>query len=245
MTLDFNGGEYVETDGFTGQIVGATATMTITYDELYGILPIVHKVGFRFIEWQRVTDGNAIYKEMIVSYTESFTVKAIYEIQTFDLVIDPNGGEYDSQSTTVTISNNYGSTIELMIPTRYGYNFTGFTNASNVGLISYDSENNVYKFTYGDGNTTIVAEWQAKLVRVTYNAGEGTLSGTGFAISNDRKTAQKTYDFNSAFGQMPNCTLDGYRFLGWFTQEQEGWQMSPTSLVSDENDFTLYAQYEK
>lgn len=45
------------------------------------------------------------------------------------------------------------------------------------------------------------------------------------------------------YGQLPTPTRDGYTFVGWFTQKEEGDQVLETSLVENDSDHTLYARW--
>lgn len=45
------------------------------------------------------------------------------------------------------------------------------------------------------------------------------------------------------YGSLPTPTRDGYTFVGWFTQKEEGNQVLETSLVETDSDHTLYARW--
>ena len=243
LIFDYAGGTYVETPNFNGTALVDSASMTITFDMPFGTLPEVKKEGWRFMGWY-TSDDTRIYDTMIVSTLSDLDVVAKYETINFDLVINPNGGYYDNSNQTTTITNFYGTEIELLIPTRYGYDFVEWENTTNIGSLSGNLTNG-FKFTFGEGNTTIFAKWNPKLVIVKFDAQQGTIDGNNIAISSDKKIGQASYSFGNQFGKMPIGKLDGYRFIGWFTEKTGGLQMTEGKEISNENNFTLYAQYEQ
>lgn len=243
LTLDFDGGSYVETQGFGGQVQGTSATMTITYGMSYGTLPEVKKEGFKFVGFYN-SSNERIYDSLLVSVLSDFIATAKYETIAFDLTINPNGGTYDGLSTTTTISNIYGTQIELLKPERYGYEFVRFSNSTEFGFIE-GSLKDGFKFTYGAGNTVIVAEWKAKIIQVKYSAMEGYVSGVDFVIDASKKNAYKNYNFGQVIGLMPTAELIGYRFIGWFTEENGGMQLTESKEITNAENFILYAHYEK
>lgn len=240
LTFDFAGGTYVATDGFLGQVFETYATLLIKYGEPYGVLPTVVLTGYRFDNWLR-EDGTQIYATLLASYLEDFTVTADFKIQDYDLVINPNGGKYDDSTETTTITNNFGTEIILLTPTRFGYNFVGFENQSGVG--NAQLVDGVWKFVYGAGNTTLIAKWQPKLIYITFDAGEGKIVGSDMNITADGKRAIKSYLFDDFITAMPSASLEGNRFDGWFMAD--GLQVNETTKVANDENFTVYASYKK
>lgn len=73
-----------------------------------------------------------------------------------------------------------------------------------------------------------------KNVTVTF---EGNNGNTSFA--------SKNVNCGRNYGELPNATLDGYIFNGWFTEMSEGTEVKPNTSVTASSNHTLYAHWIK
>ena len=58
-------------------------------------------------------------------------------------------------------------------------------------------------------------------------------------------TTEKTVAFGDAYGELPTPTWIGRTFLGWFTDIEDGDQITEETLYELTEDQTLYAHWEE
>ncbi len=240
VSFDYDGGEYVETEGYEGD----GTKKGVTYDQTFGVLPMAAKTGMRFLGWFDA-DDKLIDESKLVKILEDITVKAKYENILYTLTIELDGGKYGDLEQVQSFTGIYEQTIEILAPTKTGYNFASYENRLGIG--SVEKVGDIYHFTFGADNSTLYAIWKAMDIRVTFHAQDGELFGSNTAISNDKKTGMRQYKFGDKFNvvsAMPNARLEGYRFLGWFTEPDGGFQMTDEMEITIPTNFDLYAQYE-
>ena len=56
-------------------------------------------------------------------------------------------------------------------------------------------------------------------------------------------TSSKSVTYNSTYGELPTPTWSGYNFIGWYTSENSGTQITASSIVSITSNQTLYAHW--
>ena len=240
VSFNYDGGEYVATEGYEGD----GKTKVVTFDETFGVLPMAAKTGMKFLGWYDV-DDKLIDESKLVKILENITVKAKYENIYYSLVIELNGGKYGDLEQVQSFTGVYGQTIDILAPTKTGYNFAKYENRLGIGSIEKDGD--IYRFTFGADDSTLYAIWDAMDIRVTFHAQQGELFGSNTAISDDKKTGTREYKFGDKFNvvsEMPSARLDGYRFLGWFTEPDGGFQMTNEREITIPTNFDLYAQFE-
>ena len=127
------------------------------------------RIGYTFIGWgEGISDG--------VKYTNGQSVKnltsdnggivnlfAKWEINSYNLVVNPNGGTWNGSTESKTFAQKYGTTKVISNPTRVGYTFNGWK------LNGYGSFNG-QTYTYGEGNGELVAQWSRIVLKVTFDA---------------------------------------------------------------------------
>ena len=152
----------------------------------------------------------------------SYTVPAAQ----FTISFNANGGTTpSSESKTVTYGSTYGT---LPTTTRTGYTFAGwYTDATSGNLRTSDDTVNV------TADTTLYAHWTPNTYTVTFNANGGTTP-----------TATKDVTYTSQYGTLPTPTRTGYAFLGWFTDPNNGTQITSSTTVTITAAQTLYAHWE-
>ena len=142
-----------------------------------------------------------------IKYNESGTptnnvLNYNYVRNKYNLVVNPNGGTYNSSTSKTTYNNiYYGASKTINNPTRTGYNFGGWTlggtNSSLSGLL----------FTMGSDNASLTANWKAKSYTVTLNNQSATTAGT--------KTLTAIYD--SSLPKIIVPTRTEYIFEGYYS----------------------------
>lgn len=217
-----SGGGTVSPNPVTGQentVISVTATPA---------------TGYNFKHW-RYNDSSASggYSEsttnpLRVTITGKRDITAVFELKSYTVTWNANGGTVSPASTTKT----HGSTLgTLPTPTRaataeYSYTFAGWFTAASGGT-------QISSTTTVTGNVTYYAHWTAtkRSYTVTFNGnGGGTPSPSSI-----------TKEYNTALGTLPTCSRTGYTFLGWYTASSGGTKISTTTVVT--KDITYYAQW--
>ena len=218
VTYDANGGE------------NAPAGLTNVYGTTVNVsseVPV--REGHTFLGWR--TNTNEIYVA-----GDSFTLKAdttlyaVWEINTFAVTYNANGGENAPAGQVKT----YGIDLTLATeePTREGYTFVGWAINPNTTTVKYTAGG---KYT-ANAEIVLYAVWRADTYTIKYDANGG---------KGAPESAVKAYDMGlSISGVEP--TRDGYAFLGWATEpDATSATYSPCDIFTDNKDTTLYAVWEK
>ena len=142
-----------------------------------------------------------------IKYNESGTptnnvLNYNYVRNKYNLVVNPNGGKYESSTSKTTYSDiYYGASKTINNPTRTGYNFGGWTlggtNSSMSGLL----------FTMGSDNASLTANWKVKSYTITLNNQSATTAGT--------QTLTAIYD--SSLPKIIVPTRTEYIFEGYYS----------------------------
>lgn len=190
--------------------------------------------GYNFKHW-RYNDSSASggYSEsttnpLRVTITGKRDITAVFELKSYTVTWNANGGTVSPASTTKT----HGSTLgTLPTPTRastaeYSYTFAGWFTAASGGT-------QISSTTTVTGNVTYYAHWTA--TKRSYTA---TFNGNGGSTPSPSSITKK---YNTALGTLPTCSRTGYTFLGWYTASSGGTKISTTTVVT--KDITYYAQW--
>lgn len=190
--------------------------------------------GYNFKHWRynnsSVSGGysESTTNPLKITVTGKRDVTAIFELKSYTVTWNANGGTVSPAS----VSKTHGSTLgTLPTPTRaataeYSYTFAGwFTTASGGTQIS--------STTTVTGNVTYYAHWTA--TKRSYTA---TFNGNGGSTPSPSSI---TKEYNAALGTLPTCSRTGYTFLGWYTASSGGTKISTTTVVT--KDITYYAQW--
>ena len=156
----------------------------------------------------------------------SVTVYAQWELASYTLTINPNGGTMKipdgnntqtsnsysqtfTYSTPVNISSEYDYVFFDMCsqPTKVGYQFTGWKITTGGGNISYtyvyrSDKGYIFDGNYA-GNVTVTAQWEPINYTITYNLNGGSA------------TNKTSYNIETATFALTNPTKTGYTFTGW------------------------------
>ena len=206
-------------------------TMDVTYDSVYGDLPVPTKTGWKFVGWyikglghdEQISAGNK------VSITKDTTLYAKFNMIIYTVTLDANGGTINPSSTSVNYGSTYGN---LPTPTYAGHTFKGWFTAKEGGT-KVDSTTKVERAE----NHTLYAQYSTNQYSITLNPGEG---GT---IVGDTNVIICNYGENVV--NLPNASKQGYTFIGWYTQETGGEKVNSGSKLNITSNLNLYAHYSK
>ena len=158
------------------------------------------------------------------SYTApsaNLTLYAVWAPNSGILIFDANGGSVSEGFRVLAVGQAYGS---LPIPTRSGYNFTGWYTATTGGSQVTEST------TKGSSSTeTIYARWSqaSRSHYLILNCMGGTVSG--------ESTVLIQLSEGAAYGTLPTPARSGYTFVGWFTSTVGGSQISSSTTMGASN----------
>lgn len=190
--------------------------------------------GYNFKHWRyNNLSASGGYSEsttnpLNITITGKRDITAVFELKSYTVTWNANGGTVSPASTTKT----HGSTLgTLPTPTRastaeYSYTFAGWFTAASGGT-------QISSTTTVTGNVTYYAHWTA--TKRSYTA---TFNGNGGGTPSPSTI---TKEYNVALGTLPTCTRTGYTFLGWYTASSGGTKISTTTVVT--KDITYYAQW--
>lgn len=146
----------------------------------------------------------------------------------YTVEFESNGGT-DVESIR-GISEN--STIdEPSSPTKLGHSFGGWYQRNPESETVTESDRWNFASDLVQENMTLYAKWIASEVTVEYESNGGT------AVSSE------TVDFNNVFTRPNDPVKDGYKFIGWYSEDTFV-NLYDFSTTATEN-MTLYAKWEK
>ena len=92
-----------------------------------------------------------------------------------------------------------------------------------------------------DKSVTLYACWAANTWTVTFDYNKP--SNAYYDVTNNN-TKSKTVTYDSAYGSLPSPALNGWKFVGWFTEQTNGTLITKDTIVRTNNNHTLYAHWE-
>ena len=247
VTYDANGG------------TGAPAVANFLYNSTFSISTTVPtRAGYTFVNWYVVENGQYLVPGQARPKTwGSFTLKAQWKANNYDLTISPNGGTFaDNTTETVTadpkLTYNAASwwNVGGYVPKRTGYTFQGFYDALEGGTKVYDETGACVtgtsywtsdkKYCHA-GKLAVYARWKENEYTVTYDTNGGTT-----------ETSTKTFYYGDEVDLTPTAQKDGKIFVGWSTEPDANAALHTLvmpDLATSENaehadwELTLYAVY--
>ena len=208
-------------------------TLTATYSGTSAAftLPTCSKTGYT-CQWAKgSTSGTKIDCNTNTTITGDTTFYMVCTIKSSSLVVNPNGGTWNSSTSSQTFNQNYNTTKTIADPSAtpkytisYNMNGTGitaptspksvnrpFTGFTHTGSGSWNSSTKV--FTFGDSNGTLTAGYNTTssnftlpgltLTGNTCKWAQGSASGTQYAGGTAR-----TVTANTTFYAV--CTINQY-----------------------------------
>ena len=175
------------------------------------------KEGYKFLGWYI---GDEKWSFIGYFITENINLVAKWELATYELNYEYNGGEEVEDATTeYTMLDD---DIELPTPERFGYEFVGW--CATEELI-----NPTDVLPSGStGNRTLYAKWQANTHTIKFESNGGT----------------RYDDLEFGFGEeveLPTPERTGYGFVYWSTEENM--QHEYKGSYEEDTDLTLYARW--
>ncbi len=183
-------------------------------DEVTFVAP--QREGFTFLGWTEAKDtpeeSNVTADEAESLADSNYTIKrgstgekdlvAVWKRNTYTVTYDLNGGKLDEGNSE---SFTYGlEGFELNAPHRDYFVFAGWRDSASGVLYT-----NKFTGTTGTSDVTLTAEWTPDVFNITYDLDGGELP----------EDAPMSYTYETATFKLPTPVKDGYRFIGWTTEE--------------------------
>ena len=234
---------------FSGGITGNDVAKDITVQ--MGNLQLFYDSG-QEIKANNIEPGKIIIKEFTVTNTGDFS--ASYSINMVDMI---NTILKDELVYTLSCEafENYGSSEQKSLGECEGENTTALLYSQiptsqaikednrietkitkkYILTITFNETGSVQNYNQGKSfsGKIYIGDYQGPTIyKVTFNANGGSIS-----------TQNKYVTYNNTYKTLPVPTKDGYEFLGWFTDVDDGVQVIETTPVSLAYDHTLYAHW--
>jgi uncharacterized repeat protein (TIGR02543 family) len=198
----------------------------VEYDSTYGTLPVPERTGYTFLGWYtEKIDGSQITDITKVTTASEHTLYAHWRLNVYTVSFNANGGEEITSTVTVTYGSEYGN---LPTPSYAGHSFDGwYTEETNGNLITNESQVTI------TSNQTLYAHWTINTFKVTFNPGNGSVTSTSMEVV-----------YGQNYGELPTAVLNGYTFIGWFTDTDYEVQITSSTVVNITQEQILFAKYE-
>ena len=190
----------------------------------YGVMPTPTREYYHFLGWFTEKEGGTQVTPDTV-LTEDTTVYAHWQIYTYTVTYNPNGGSVSPTSETKEHGSEYGT---MPTPTRSNHRFLGWFTSANGGT-------QITSTSIVTGNITLYAHWEVIGYTVTYNYNYN--GGTSASKTSALVATGSKVDLS------PTASKSGYSFVGWNTNANATTALSSYTMGS--SNVTLYAIYKK
>ena len=182
--------------------------------------------------------------------TRNFTIA----YNSFNITLDNANATTNGTSTLymryadgVYLDSNYTnkmttSTNPITIPVRTGYSFMGYYDNTTQLIDSTGKITSAFTNTKYSSAKTLNAQWSGNSYTVTANANGGTIPSTS-GWTGTGTTTTKPVTYGNTYSTLPAPTRDGYDFVGWYTSDTDGTQVTSSTTVSTANNHTIYAHW--
>ncbi len=202
---------------------GNPSNIKVTYDSVYGDLPVPTRVGYTFDGWFTEQEGGTqIMSNSTVAITADQTLFAHWTAIKYKIIYNPGTGTNNPENPPVY---TYESEFKFEAPTApEGYEFVGWFNAANNEKISGITEGKT-------GDLTLIARYSPITYTVTFE-----VNGNGATVD----PLKKGVTFGSVYGELPVPTCNGYTFDGWYLNDE---LVNADTRVTTADNHTLTAHW--
>lgn len=197
------------------------------------------KTGYTWKGWysNNAGNGNALTanKDYTTAITANTTIYAVYTANTYTVELNQEGA---TTVGTESVTATYGAAMpNITPPTRTGYTFNGYFDATSGGTKYYNANGSSAKNWDKTSNTTLYAQWTANQYTITYkDQNNANFSGThasGYPTTHTYGTATTLKD----------ATKTGYTFDGWHTDAACTNKVTSLGATAYTANITLYAKW--
>ena len=226
----------IKFDRNAADAVGSMDDISAAYDEEVKLpLCAFTRDGYTFTGWGSYKGEDKV-KNLAGEDGAVVTLKASWRGLPVNVTANLNYSGAENIIRTGAVGNNYNYIVkpdgetkysELESPVRTGYIFDGWFDAAEGG----NEITNQYKFTAKDAEkgVTLYAHW-SEAVTITFDANGGSCSPT-----------TKDIKKGTAYGFLPEASMSGKAFDGWYTEKDGGVKAARDTVFSEST--TLYAKW--
>lgn len=211
----------------------------VKYSQPWGELATASKRGYTFLGWFTAkTAGREILATDVNN--ADLTAYAHWEPNPYTMTYHKNNPptartdetniELSKESQTVLFDQPWG---ELATASKRGYTFLGWFTKPVGGT-------QVTKDTLVDDDIDVYAHWTPIIYTLTYDKNNPPTARTDASNIILSKPSQQA-PFDDVWGPLATASKTGYTFLGWFTDPEEGEQVTRDTVV--DGDLTVYAHW--
>ena len=228
--------QYTVTFVTTGGTV-SPKSKDVTFGSTYGTLPTPEYTGHKFLGWYTAASGGSkITSNTVVSTASNHGIFAHWELATYTITYNANGGSGAPDSQTKTHGENL--TISSTRPTKS-------VSVKSKYTVSFDA----------NGSTTTLSDIVAKTVEVyTFSNWNTSANGSGTSYSaggtysaNASATLYAQYTSTTSGGSitLPTVSRIGYSLYGWYTASSGGTRVGAAgdTYIPTQN-ITIYAHWQ-
>ena len=240
VTFDLNGGTF---GGSTGNVVRyVTQGMAVGY----GNVPQPTLAYHVFVGWRRtappevVTQTRAQVGGRLIHQPMTFTAQ--WSTATHAVTFNLGGGNVGGSTANIVVHATPGTAIgtaNVPQPVRANHTFVGWLRTAPAEATNQTREQVGGRVI--NQAMTFTAQWTtAAVVTITWNANNGWFGSEAAGWSQSMTT---THTPGSTFGSLPEQPIrSGWIFVGWFTAQTGGTQITSWSTVPNFNT-TYYARW--
>ena len=226
----------------------------VRFNEQYGTLPLVAAMaGYTFLGWFTEAEGGT---EVVATTTvTNYNAHMLYAhwsggpVQPGDETYVVSYVDQTGTNPPYVTTRTRGISITMPdVPTGFGWvTPTGYSIDPVKTYSAYDSAGVATFYANaqsGVGDFPCSEDLDYVTVRVLFIpiVQTVTFNGNGGTVS----TSTVDYFYGQNYGNFPvNATLQGKRFLGWFTEAVDGVEVTGSSPVTTDSARTLYAHWEE
>lgn len=214
------------TTGTDGTLPDTITPPAKTYFAFNGYYDKASGMGTKYFN----ADGTAVAGEKITANTVLY---AAWTQKQYKVTFNRQGGSGGTDTAMTTGED--GTLPEIIVPTRLGRTFAGYSDRIANGELFYDADGRTTGKTLSS-DTTLYAQWGAAQYHINYELDGGTITGNPA----DRKFTESI--------SIPNPEKAEYYFLGW--QVDDGMSryrdfVIPAGSALYAKDITLTARWAK
>ena len=206
-----------------GEGTGGQGTVNLTYDEVMSDVTVPTRTAYRFDGYYSGPNGtgtqyydengvSTMPNKLFDSKAASMTLYAKWTLMQFDVALNQQGGT----GGTELVQSIYGQDMpSATMPTRVGYDFTGYYDEETGGKKYYNADGTSATTYDKTEDSTLYAHWDALEYHTTFNSSPGTGGLSELDIYYDDALLTLTEE------QIPSLAASGghsYSFGGYFTE---------------------------
>lgn len=198
----------------------STSSKDVKYNTEYGALPTASRAGYTFTGWFTSSDGGfQVTSKSVMKSIGDQTVYAGWLPVRYAVTLDTTGGNLDTQTVFVSYGCAYGA---LPTPAKKGCTFIGWYTSPEGGTkVTADT---ICKTSAAH---TLYARYRINSYKISFNGLTDTIAVT----------------YGQKVGTMPVSSKTGYKFCGWFTEDDV--MITEDTFFSFDEDITLTAKFIK